>query len=521
MGAAPDPEGPTPDEYNGDRIARPYSAVTCALVRAGASDAQIAGILLNPELPIHAHIADQKGHGPRAYVARQIERAREWTKKGHEAKDGGTPEPEPPRPLTRPAEPATPYPVDELGDLLGGAARAIHDKVQAPLAICGTAVLAAAALATQGFADVVLPTGQRRPLSLYFVSIAATGERKTCTDHEALAPVEERERELRARPRSRPGRPTKSPLAAWKAERQAILADKKLKGRRRQGGRAEGPRPDAGGAAGADADRTRADLRGPVPAARDGPPERRRVLGRGRAVHRRARHERRQQAEDRGRPVRPVGQGASVKRLRAGDGAVILPGRRVSLHLMAQPDVAELLLGDPLLAEQGLLSRLLVTAPDTMAGQRRWREPKPESDAALARYQRTCSAILRRPLPPRVDERPASPSRTSSHPRALPLSAEARALWIELADHCERRWRRAASSSRSGRTPTSCPEQAARVAGVLALVDDLDGGRDRRGAPRAGDRDRRSTTPRRPLRLARAGAVRRPTSASRSACWTG
>ncbi len=108
---------------------------------------------------------------------------------------------EPPRPLTRPAEPATPYPTDALGDLLAPAARAIHDKVQAPLAICGSSLLSASALAMQGFADVVLPTGQRRPLSLYILSIAASGERKTSTDNEALAPIEERERELRAAPR--------------------------------------------------------------------------------------------------------------------------------------------------------------------------------------------------------------------------------------------------------------------------------------------------------------------------------
>ncbi|MET0527707.1 MAG: DUF3987 domain-containing protein, partial [Microvirga sp.] len=43
--------------------------------------------------------------------------------------------------------------------------------------------------------------------------------------------------------------------------------------------------------------------------------------------------------------------------------ATLLPGRRLSLHLMVQPDVANLLLCDRLLADQGLLSRLLVTAP--------------------------------------------------------------------------------------------------------------------------------------------------------------
>jgi hypothetical protein len=132
--------------------------------------------------------------------------------------------------LTRPAEPATPYPVAALGDLLTPAAQAINDKVQAPLAICGSSLLSASALATQGFADVVLPTGQRRPLSLYILSIAASGERKTSTDNEALAPIEERERELRMA-HERALAPYEADLAAWKAERQAILADKKIRGR--------------------------------------------------------------------------------------------------------------------------------------------------------------------------------------------------------------------------------------------------------------------------------------------------
>ena len=43
--------------------------------------------------------------------------------------------------------------------------------------------------------------------------------------------------------------------------------------------------------------------------------------------------------------------GETIKRVRGGDGVTILPGRRVALHLMAQPDVAALMLSDPLLLE--------------------------------------------------------------------------------------------------------------------------------------------------------------------------
>ena len=104
---------------------------------------------------------------------------------------------EPPRPLVRELPPADPFPVDALGDVLAPAARAIHDRVQAPIAISGQSVIAAATLAVQPHADVQLPTEQVRPLTSYFFTIAATGERKTAVDTEALWPVRKREAKLR------------------------------------------------------------------------------------------------------------------------------------------------------------------------------------------------------------------------------------------------------------------------------------------------------------------------------------
>src|SRR5438477_493511 len=62
-----------------------------------------------------------------------------------------TAKPEPPRPLMRELPSADPFPVDALGDILGAAARAIHDRVQAPIAIGAQSVIAAAALAVQGY----------------------------------------------------------------------------------------------------------------------------------------------------------------------------------------------------------------------------------------------------------------------------------------------------------------------------------------------------------------------------------
>ena len=105
---------------------------------------------------------------------------------------------EPPRPLMRELPPADPFPVDALGPVLAPAARAIHDRVQAPMAICGQSVLAAATLAVQAYADVELPIGGKRtkPLPGYFVTIAETGERKTEADFHATWAIRKHEKNL-------------------------------------------------------------------------------------------------------------------------------------------------------------------------------------------------------------------------------------------------------------------------------------------------------------------------------------
>src|SRR5262245_5650247 len=104
---------------------------------------------------------------------------------------------EPPRPLMREMSPPDPFPVEALGTVLANAAVGIQDRTRAPIAICGQSVMAAATLATQAHADVRLATGQLRPLSNFFATVAVTGERKTAADAEALWPNRKGEEALR------------------------------------------------------------------------------------------------------------------------------------------------------------------------------------------------------------------------------------------------------------------------------------------------------------------------------------
>jgi hypothetical protein len=103
-----------------------------------------------------------------------------------------------PLPLYPPLLPQRPYPTRALGALAEGAA-AVARQTQAAPSIAGNAVLAVASLVTQALADAILPIGRgkARPLSLYFVTVAESGDRKTSADDEALRPVRQHERELK------------------------------------------------------------------------------------------------------------------------------------------------------------------------------------------------------------------------------------------------------------------------------------------------------------------------------------
>jgi Protein of unknown function (DUF3987) len=372
--------------------------------------------------------------------------------------------PEPPRPLTRQMPPADAFPVDALGDVLGAAARAIHDRVRAPLAICGQSVLAAAALAVQAHADVQLPMGHIKPVSDYFVTVAETGARKSASDTEAAWPIRKREQALRGiRDAQLPN--YVNDKTAWERARDEAM-------RRGKGNRAS--------------IKAALDALGPAPAPPLEPlmtcPEPtfeglcklftvgqpslgifateggQFVGGHGLSDDAKLRT---------AAGLSKLWDDGETRRVRAGDGATMLPGRRLTVHLMVQPDVAGIMLNDRLLADQGLLSRFLITAPDSAAGQRLWHEPNPESDAGLKRYGARLLAILEEPF------LLASGKANELEPRCLTLSSQARGLWIGFADHVEVAIGPNGSLEPVRGLANKLPEHAARLAAILVLVDDL------------------------------------------------
>jgi hypothetical protein len=133
---------------------------------------------------------------------------------------------EEPLPLYPSPEDAAPYPIEALGPLRAAAEAIAASTVVAP-ALAAQSVLAVASLATMPIANVRLPTGDVRPLSLNLVTIAKSGERKTSSDKKALLGVEARSDELRQE-RALKARIFGAALAAYNAQYQIIKTDRKI-----------------------------------------------------------------------------------------------------------------------------------------------------------------------------------------------------------------------------------------------------------------------------------------------------
>jgi hypothetical protein len=369
---------------------------------------------------------------------------------------------EPPRPLMREVPPAEPFPVEALGGL-AAAARAIHERTQAPIATCGQSVLAAATLAVQGLADVELPTRQVRPVSCFFVTIAATGERKTSVDNEALRPVRRQEADLREEyAESLPG--YQNDVVAWEKAREASI--KKL-GRDRAAIKAAldelGSRPTQPWLPVlAVAEPTYEGLCKLLALSRPSLGIFSAEGGQFMGGHGMAEDAKLRTAAG----LSALWDGDAIKRVRA-DGTTILPDRRISVHLMAQPEVAAGWLNDPLLADQGLLSRVLVSAPDSTAGTRFWKEWS--GNGALADYDRRIFDLVRQPLPLDL-------CGGGVRPRSLTFSPAARRAWIAFYDATEAKVRPGGEFEAIKGLANKLAEHAARLAAVLTMAAGPDAG---------------------------------------------
>ncbi len=370
--------------------------------------------------------------------------------------------PEGPQPLLRAIAPGTAYPVEALGPLRV-AVEAVQGMTLAPVAIPAASALAMASLAVQGFANVET-LGGYRPLSLYVLTIAQSGERKSSCDAPLMAALRTHEKE-QAQAQREEMESWRNAQALWKGDRDRILGEAK-KPDKRTAARADlealGPEP----AAPPSADRTVTEptYEGLTRLFATGQPslgifsdEGGQFLG-GFAMS----------SDNRQKTLAALNdlwQGNPIRRTRQGEGSFVLFGRRLAVHLMVQPGVARAFMADPMAGDTGFLPRFLISEPPSAIGTRLHALTR-HDETGLASFSGRLRDVLDTPMP-------MEPETRELLPRTLTLSARARALLVAFSDVIE-----AAQAPGGGLAyvtgyASKAAEQAARIAGVLTLWRDL------------------------------------------------
>lgn len=371
--------------------------------------------------------------------------------------------PEAPTPLIREMPEAAPYPVAALGPLRE-AAEAIATATEAPVAMCAASVLAAAALAAQGHRDAETLNGTT-PASLFLMTVAESGERKSSADRLAMRGVRDFEADLRNDYEAERDE-WKDAHEVWKSARAKILGDRN-----------------------ADATSKRADLKalGAEPPAPLKPhivasaptiegivkhlPELRASLGimseeGGALIGGHAMKAENRLATCAG--FSAMWDGQPLDRWRACDGVGAYSGRRFSAHILVQPVAAEALLSDPMANGQGLLARFLTCRPASRIGSRLRMERDAYAEAEIGRFAARIRSLLSRDLSL------AQGKRNELAPPVLPLSAEARAVLTDFAREVERAQAPGGSFEDSRGFASKTAEHAARIAAVMTIYADPD-----------------------------------------------
>lgn len=355
-----------------------------------------------------------------------------------------------------------PYPSEALGELLGGAVAAIACAVQVPDALAAQSVLTAAALAAQPHANIVR-LGQRIPISIFGLTVAGSGDRKTSADQLALNAHRAYQQKLK-----------KDYVHAYREFNN--LRENYQKARAAALEKNKNSEPGVG-AAELNKLKEPVEPQNPIILVDDPTIEGlQKSLLRG--------HPSQGFFSDEGglffggyagRPenllksisaLSRLWDGAPITRTRAAEGeSANRSGCRLAAHLMIQPTIAQDVLSNPILHGQGFLARFLIAWPASLAGTRLYRDVDPTKDGRLIAFWQCMDALLATPL--RLDEQ------NELSPPDLNLEPAALSAWIRYHDNIEKTLGRGGELHEIKATAAKSAENALRIAGVMAVTEGL------------------------------------------------
>lgn len=375
-----------------------------------------------------------------------------------------------PQSLERAAALQEPFPLDCLPPRIGAAVREYQAYGQQPVSLVASSALSVVSLAAQGLADVARDDQLTGPLSLNFLIIAQSGERKTAADREIGAALAEWER-TQSDAMAVEIANNKARREAWDAEHEGMKAAIKAAAAGKKPGEAEAlqqrlmdhaldeptemhpPRlryEDVNPQSLADS------LANGHPSAALWSDEGGMVTG----------------SHGMGKDsllgflasLNRLWDGGAIRHDRKQARSVHLEGRRLTVSLMVQPAVLRELSarGDGLTRGSGFLARYLVAAPCSTMGQRLYQAPPPGMPRLNAFHQRI-TELLNAALP--LDEK------GRLEPPPLRLSPEAFRVWREYHDEIERQLAPLGDYATACDFAAKSAENAARIAGCFHIFD--------------------------------------------------
>jgi hypothetical protein len=261
---------------------------------------------------------------------------------------------------------ASEYPISALGPL-ADACDAIARGGQMQMAMAGQSLLTTAALLVQSRANVRTLAGIK-PVSLYAVTIAASGDGKTTAEEVSLKAVDHWQRqasesyraELQAAELGAAARKKNDPKPELPRESYLVMRDGTVEGIRRA-------------------------FKQGLPSQAVFTSEAAMMLaGYGMNADNRAKS---------ASNFNSLWDRGEISVARGLDGRLQLYDRRLSLHWQIQPEVARSALHDPLLANIGFWPRFLVAWPDP-GGPRYVRAFRPDQDVMIGAYWKRCTQLL-------------------------------------------------------------------------------------------------------------------------------
>ena len=319
------------------------------------------------------------------------------------------------------------YPVEGLGPILGNAAKALARRVQVPIESAAHSILSCASLVTQDKFNVKADHGTI-PLSLFCMTVAESGDRKSSCDKIAQVPILEYSKSLQSH--------YKKQIADFENN----IDDKKP----------INPNMVC----------TEPTLEGLQKSFEQGRPsqaifndEAAQFFG-GHAMNK----------ENCLKSVAALSKfwdGAPISRMRVNE-SFTLHGRRLAVHFMLQPIIIEPLYQDHILMNQGIFARFLIVEPESMAGKRLYRVPDQKDDDCLQLYNNRLTTLLQKSV------------NTDEHNglilQDIELSTTALKAWIDFYNQIESELGTGGKYEAIKPTISKMAEQVLRISGVVSVI---------------------------------------------------